>query len=195
MPKRDRIILAVGICIAAFLFVYFAATPSAHRQDREPVVEFDGNAPDPAPKPIVETAASPADQPVPPTGFKVHTVRRGETMQSIAKEVYGDEAAWALIAHENPLQDPLKLRAGTKLRLPPADHRRPGEPQDIADLPSAPLIHVVKRNETLGHIALFYYGKASKADLIFRANRDKLTSPDSVRVGMKLTIPPDPEEE
>jgi nucleoid-associated protein YgaU len=220
MPKSFRIILAVGACIAAFLVVYFAATPSL--SDRPGEVEFDeGPAteetipvdplasgddaevppvePD-ARQPTVELGpqdpasgeAPDADDQAPlPPGFTIHVVRRGETMQSIAEAIYGDAGRWTLIAHENPFEDPIKLTAGTELRIPPADHRRPGEPEDVDHLPQAPTIHVVKKNETLGHIAQLHYGEASKWRLIFEANRDKLDTPDMVRAGMKLTIPPD----
>ncbi len=215
MPKRVRIILAVGICVVAFLVAYFAATPSLSKRPGQ--IEFDKRAgtedePFPVdPLAVAEDAESAAPhaapdapvEPVPteqpaeaelPPGFTIHVVRRHETMQSIAEAVYGDAAKWTLIAHENPLQDPIKLVEGTELRLPPADHQRPGEPVEIDGLPQALVIHVVKKNETLGHIAQLYYGRASKWRLIYDANRDKLRTPDMVRAGMKLTIPPDFEE-
>ncbi len=212
MPKRYRIILAVGICVVAFLAAYFAGTPSAPTDS--PEVEFDQHnvrsetdaeptPDDPAqareppvePKPEPQPEAVEPDTPPLPPGFRLHLVQDNETMQSIALAVYGEEAAWTLIAHENPFEDPIKLIPGTTLRLPPIDYERPGDPQETEHLPAAPIIHVVKKNETLGHIAVLYYGKASKWELIFQANRDKLRSPNMVRAGMKLTIPPDFEDE
>lgn len=209
MPKRYRIILAVGVSLVAFLAAYFASTPRAHREG--PEVEFDDRTADAEvqaePESVPENLDSPPEDPgaqlepaeseqspLPP-GFRIHLVRENETMRSIAQEVYGDESAWTLIAHENPFEDPIRLIAGTELRLPPLDHERPGEPEEVAELPQAPIVHVVKKNETLGHIAVLYYGKASKWERIFEANRDKLSSPDMVRAGMKLTIPPDFEDD
>ena len=49
--------------------------------------------------------------------------------------------------------------------------------------------HVVKKGETLSHIAQHYYGKASEYQKIFQANRDKLSDPDKVREGVELKIP------
>lgn len=50
-------------------------------------------------------------------------------------------------------------------------------------------VHVVKKGETLSHIAQQYYGKASAYNKIFEANRDQLNDPDKIREGMKLQIP------
>jgi len=49
--------------------------------------------------------------------------------------------------------------------------------------------HVVKKGETLSHIAQHYYGKASEYHRIFDANRDKLSDPDKIREGVELKIP------
>lgn len=50
---------------------------------------------------------------------KVHTVVEGETLDWIAYREYGDAAAWRHIAESNNLADPMNLRPGTLLRLPP----------------------------------------------------------------------------
>jgi nucleoid-associated protein YgaU len=55
--------------------------------------------------------------------------------------------------------------------------------------PSAARVHIVKKGETLSHIAQSYYGKASDYNRIFEANRDQLNDPDKVREGMTLRIP------
>ena len=54
---------------------------------------------------------------------------------------------------------------------------------------SAGRTHVVKKGETLSHIAQHYYGKASEYQKIFDANRDKLNDPDKIREGVELKIP------
>ena len=50
---------------------------------------------------------------------KVRVVRPGETVDSIAFEEYGDAARWRLIADHNDLDDPLRLRPGQRLAIPP----------------------------------------------------------------------------
>jgi len=45
-------------------------------------------------------------------------VRRGDSLASIAAEVYGDPTQWRLIAAANSIEDPLDLPAGSRLTLP-----------------------------------------------------------------------------
>jgi nucleoid-associated protein YgaU len=49
--------------------------------------------------------------------------------------------------------------------------------------------HVVQRVETLGKIAIQYYGKASKYQDIFKANSDILKNPDVIHPDQELIIP------
>lgn len=45
-------------------------------------------------------------------------VRRGDSLASIAANVYGDPSAWRVIASANGIEDPFVLPAGSKLTLP-----------------------------------------------------------------------------
>lgn len=45
-------------------------------------------------------------------------VRRGDTLASIAAEVYRDVSAWRVIASANRIDDPFNVPAGVKLTLP-----------------------------------------------------------------------------
>lgn len=47
-------------------------------------------------------------------------VRRGDSLASIAAEVYRDPGAWRVIARANGIEDPFVLPAGSKLTLPQA---------------------------------------------------------------------------
>ena len=47
-------------------------------------------------------------------------VRRGDSLASIAADVYGDPGAWRVIALANAIEDPFKVPAGSKLTLPQA---------------------------------------------------------------------------
>lgn len=49
--------------------------------------------------------------------------------------------------------------------------------------------HIVKSGETLGKIAIQYYGKASKYQDIFKANTDILKNPDLIYPDQELIIP------
>jgi nucleoid-associated protein YgaU len=45
-------------------------------------------------------------------------VRRGDSLASIAAEVYGDAGQWRVIANENGIDDPFVVPAGSTLTLP-----------------------------------------------------------------------------
>lgn len=51
-------------------------------------------------------------------------------------------------------------------------------------------IHVVKAGDSLMNLAIRYYGASNGYKLIFEANQDVLQSPDKIRIGQKLKIPP-----
>ncbi|MFQ5857425.1 MAG: LysM peptidoglycan-binding domain-containing protein [Anaerolineae bacterium] len=50
---------------------------------------------------------------------QTHTVQRGETLTRIAGEAYRDPGQWRAIAVHNRITDPLDLRPGTVLEIPP----------------------------------------------------------------------------
>ncbi|MDJ0632615.1 MAG: LysM peptidoglycan-binding domain-containing protein [Xenococcaceae cyanobacterium MO_188.B29] len=54
-----------------------------------------------------------------PIDDPVRIVKRGETLSSIATEEFGNPALWRIIAEENRLIDPRKLKPGTVLTIPP----------------------------------------------------------------------------
>lgn len=49
--------------------------------------------------------------------------------------------------------------------------------------------YTVAKGDTLSHIAKHFYGKASRWQAIFDANRDQLDDPDRIRPGQVLKIP------
>jgi nucleoid-associated protein YgaU len=54
------------------------------------------------------------------------TVRRGDTLSSIAAEVYRDPGLWRAIAEANDIDDPLRLAAGRNLVIPKLEKPRNG---------------------------------------------------------------------
>ncbi|MGB0589000.1 MAG: LysM peptidoglycan-binding domain-containing protein [Myxococcota bacterium] len=54
-----------------------------------------------------------------PDHAKVYTVKRGDTLQAIAFAEYDDARQWRRIAETNDLDDPMALRPGSKLLVPP----------------------------------------------------------------------------
>lgn len=49
--------------------------------------------------------------------------------------------------------------------------------------------YTVNRGDSLGAIALKFYGNVNQYDVIFQANRQILSSPDTIRAGQRLSIP------
>ncbi len=54
-----------------------------------------------------------------PDHAKLHVVKQGDTLQSIANTEYDDPGEWRRIAKTNNIIDPLDLRPGTRLIVPP----------------------------------------------------------------------------
>jgi LysM repeat protein len=52
---------------------------------------------------------------------RTYRVNRGDSLWIIAKKVYGEGSSWTLLAKENDLRDPGKLRIGQELVLPLGD--------------------------------------------------------------------------
>lgn len=54
-------------------------------------------------------------------GWSTYTVKSGDTLISIAQDVYGDGTKFNLIAEANGIDKNNKLRVGQELQIPPAD--------------------------------------------------------------------------
>ena len=64
------------------------------------------------------------------------------------------------------------------------------ESAESAPAPSPEVTHTVQAGDTLSKLAREYYGDDKHHRKIFEANRDKLDSPDDIKVGQELKIPP-----
>lgn len=53
-------------------------------------------------------------------GHRTHRVVAGDSLASIAYREYGDPNTWRRLADANDIDDPLRVRDGTVLRVPPA---------------------------------------------------------------------------
>lgn len=157
-------------------------------------------APNPAPaavRPRPEVKQSPQPEPAPrePVAiapqFTTYRVRPGDTLNSIAAKELGSARYAAAIAKANPFKDPQRLRAGEEIRIPRDPDNIQG--RDTTPVPErAGRSYRVEEGDTLSSISKQFYGTVKHADLIFQANRSTLSSPDELRAGQKLTIPPEP---
>lgn len=211
---RERLALGAGLLAALWIGVYWAWPV-----EREPAITFADeptNAPAEIiiePTPVVQApppVAEPPPQTVPADPiperprvgvvepvFTTHTVRAGETFQTIAKKAYGSAGLWSVVARANPKVDPRKLRAGQELRLPVDPNNvqglTVGDPTAGSPARQTQSIeYIVHPGDTLGGIAKTYYNSSALWEVILDANRSLLSRPQDLRPGMKLIIPPDP---
>ncbi|MEM0913042.1 MAG: LysM peptidoglycan-binding domain-containing protein [Planctomycetota bacterium] len=145
--------------------------------------------------PITPTPEPAAEAPPTPTPPATYTVQRGDTLSSIAVQLFGAERRWVDIAQANPTIDPIRLRVGQTLKLPgDAPPASPDEPE--IDAPAAELRHTIQSGENLSSIAQRYYGKAARWRVLFNANRDILgNNPNAIRAGMVIAVPPLPTDD
>jgi len=54
-------------------------------------------------------------------GVRMHRIREGDSLQSIATSMYGDPTRWRAIAEANGIDDPLALPRGSVLTVPRAE--------------------------------------------------------------------------
>ena len=135
-------------------------------------------------------------------GQRTYTVRAGQTLTSIASDLYGDPRAWRLIQTANPKLNPARLRVGTRIVVPDptAVHPHP----DVTVIPAAETViddgaavstssgqrYIVKPGDSLYRIAKQLLGSGREADALFQLNRDVIgSSPSRLRQGMVLRLP------
>ncbi len=130
-----------------------------------------------------------------------HTTYRvapGDTLSKIAKRFYGDARRYYPIikANRDRLPNPDVLPLGVVLRIPrlngekaQAHEPRSGGARARTTTSRAGESYVVKPGDTLYRIAKQLLGSGSRYRAIYEANRDRMRSPDDLRVGMRLVIP------
>jgi nucleoid-associated protein YgaU len=159
--------------------------PEPPPADPDEGVEPATEEPSPAPPPATTDPA-----PLAPPRYETWTVKANESMFTIAQAWFGDANKWDLIARANPLVDPQYLQIGQELRMPPRDAKR--EPVPERDEGES-IIYVVRPGDSLSKIARAYYSDGGLWKVIFDANQTLLKDgANSLRPGMKLTIPPPP---
>lgn len=129
---------------------------------------------------------------------KIHTVKAGDTLASIAKLYYGSESKWKIIqeANKEKVPDETKLRIGVKLTIPPLKDQKSGtlpatvSTSDQSAGTTAKRTHTVAADETLSSISEKYYGSPNEWQRIYQANRSILSNPNRLQRGMVLVIPP-----
>ncbi len=134
----------------------------------------------------------------------IYTVRSGDTLGGIAKKLYGKAALWRLIQEANPEADSGALQIGQKLVIP-APPRPAGDssaetteppviddPLDIGVDPGARR-YTVQEGDSLWIIAEREYGDGALWRAIHLANKTRMKTPEDLRAGQTIILPPPPE--
>jgi LysM repeat protein len=156
-----------GTSVKAIVSANGLASPSLVWVGQRLVIPVPGAAPSSA-----ATAATGAD--------RTYTVKLGDTLGSIARS-YGVSSN--AIVQVNGITNPDLLYVGQRLTIPGGSSGGSSAPVP-APSPSGNTTYVVEAGDTLGKIAQRY---GTTAAAVARANA--LSSPDLIRVGMKLAIP------
>lgn len=128
-------------------------------------------------------APAPTNPPASSTGTKVgwHTIRRGETLSSIATR-YG--TTWRKLARENNIKNPNRIYVGQKLRIPGGGEASSSGGSSGSKKCSAR--HTVKRGEWIYQIARNYGVSAAK---LMSVNGLTVRSANLILPGKVLCIP------
>lgn len=142
--------------------------------------------------------------------YESYTVKRGDTLGEIAKNLLGNTQDFNKIyeANRDQLMNPGDLRIGMTLKIPVPTERSVNFPEKPAGqtpaqptatpTPNAPAEpatepafseYTVKKGESLSIVALRTLDDSERYMEIFEANRDQLKTPNALQPGMVLKIP------
>lgn len=125
--------------------------------------------------------------------FRSYTVRRGDTLASIARRELGSTELASTLARANPLLDPTRLREGQTIRVPvdPANIQgREVKAVPAEQVENRVVEYQVREGDTLSEISRAVYGSTVHWRTILEANRATLKNEKALRAGQKLLIPP-----
>lgn len=167
-------------------------------------------APAVTPQPVAKAEPAPERRPaVVAPRFIRHVIQSGETFETLAERYYGKRELHVAISKANPMVDPTRLKPGREVLVPedPANIQgKPAEEPGVvprvvtgaeptttpgagASGVSAEEEYTVEAGDSLAKIAKKKFGNESFADAIFEANKDRLSSPEKIKVGQKLRMP------
>ena len=159
--------------------------------------------------PESKSAADPARGPAPGAAGrasssgeypKSHEIVKGDSFWGLAQKYYGDGRLASLIEKENP---GVRMQPGKKLSIPEPPARPAASPQPAPRSETREVVkareeapqaspgretYVVQRGDTLGKIAMKFYGDAGKLELIEDANPH--LKYQTLQAGAKIKIPP-----
>lgn len=122
---------------------------------------------------------------------KVHVVTQGETLWSIAEDVYGSGYNWVDVKSANNLVSE-NIEIGQELVMPDVSAKQPTATKEVLTIEQGSDVisgdtYTVNHGDSLWNIAVRAYGDGYKWVEIARVNN--LDNPDIIHTGNVLTIP------
>ena len=140
----------------------------------------------------------------------LYTWQANDSYVTVAKKLYGEPTKFTLIQNANEGRE--DIQPGEKILVPvfdvenvAAEPTAAGKPEAKPEsksseskksaapvaktAPASGRVHTVKKGESLWIIAKAELGNGSRWKEIYDLNTDKMKSPESLRDGMKLTLP------
>ncbi|MEM8783501.1 MAG: LysM peptidoglycan-binding domain-containing protein [Planctomycetota bacterium] len=129
------------------------------------------------------------------------TVEAGDSLSKLAERHLGTQRRYLELfeANRDVLDSPDKVVVGMELKLPPGGVANAVEPTPTAvsrprgsDAPPArpaAQTYTVQAGDNLSNIAEATLGSRDRWRELYDANRDRLDTPDRVRIGQELRIP------
>jgi len=165
MQRDVKIGVAIGVLLIALIAIFWWAKHSTVTEPTETAKEG-------------ESALPPPVEPVAPTTTGTTATPGGPAM--------GPSAAGPATT---PATGPQAMPPATGPTTVPAPTPATGTGPAPTPAPSAQRTHKVEAGESLWTIAKKYYNDGTKSNLILNANKDKITDPAKLKIGMELVIP------
>ncbi len=113
---------------------------------------------------------------------QTYTVKSGDSLWTIAQEVYGDGNSWRSIATANNLSNPQFIHVGNEFTLP---HVMNGG--QVSSISAE--TYTVNSGDSLWSIAQEVYGDGFKWTTIYENNKPLIQNPGKILVDWQLTVP------
>ena len=220
MSRENKLALIIGFALILFVGVLVSDHLSSHHREvtsalptaidplrgAEPMptvlVEYGQDTPDLAAEPDPATMTADAPSPSP---MRLHVVEASDTISSICRDWYDDEALVDALAAYNNLPDPDRLANGMRLVIPertmlvalrPTPESSPPAPVVTVAVTTEPAAesteqgtYTVQPGDTLSEIAQKLMGTSRATAALFEINRSVLPDMDALQVGMQLHYP------
>jgi len=155
------------------------------------------------PEPVVAPPVVEEDPPAPTS----YTVKSGDTLEKIARDLLGDRKHVSDIVKANPGLKPEKIFAGQVLKLPTIGKSTASEKEDssstapktpadatkpktaVSKVTNTQLTHTIQPGDNLVKISKKYYNTGLKVNAIIAANKDVIKDPNNLPVGKTIKLP------